>query len=222
MFQLNHIKRNMVVVTLLLTIFGVEAVASCMDLPWRRGKPYDYYASNTREKNGTYPSGLLSMVESAHFDPRVQMLFKGKSGAQPQDLLFVLTSIPNHPAALDAYSRYVKKYSDSSVFRSDKMTQRPKYTPECFFMKAMKTYPDRAETFKVWAMHLYREGSYDKSIEALHSAMSLGDNGADVHYHLGMSYFSLGDLDSARNHAQKAYAAGYPFQGLKQKLEGKF
>lgn len=218
----NYPIQRLSVCVFLFLFTGADVLASCMDLPWRRGRPYDYYSSETRQPNGSFPTGLKHMVESAHFTPKVQLLREGQNGRQPSDILFVLGSIPNHPGALDAYSRYVKRYKNSKVFKNNRMNTRPKYDPECFFKKALNIYPQKGETYKAWAMHYYRNKKFQKAVDSLKTAMEHGDSGADVHYHLGMSYHALGDLDSARKHAVIAYTSNYPLQGLKQKLDGKF
>lgn len=206
---------------LVLAMVSVETLAqACMNLEWKRGRPYDYYATETRVKTGTYKDGLLSMVEGAHFTLNVQLLRKGKSSAQPSDLVFVLSSIPNHPAALDAYSRYESTYRSSSIFRNQADTNKPVYSTDCFFSRATEIFPDYAETYKVWGMHLYRNQKYKESIDMFSKASSMNDNSADLHYYMGLSFLALGDLENAQVHADIAYGAGYPLQGLKKGLSG--
>tara|TARA_R110001583_G_scaffold195457_1_gene373804 strand:+ start:4509 stop:4862 length:354 start_codon:yes stop_codon:yes gene_type:complete len=41
----------------------------------------------------------------------------------------------------------------------------------------------------------------------------------DGEYFLGHTYFELKQYDKAREHADKAYRLGYPFPGLRNKLE---
>jgi tetratricopeptide (TPR) repeat protein len=52
---------------------------------------------------------------------------------------------------------------------------------------------------------------YQKTIE-------LKPDLAEAHYNLGLLYVDLGDYAKARKEADIAYAAGYPLQGLKNKL----
>ena len=104
--------RYMLTALLLLPLLPLSAVEikDCSELKWRRDKPYDYYAAETREPSGTFRYGLLKMVEGSHFTESVRTLEAGYRGNQPADILFTLGSIPNHPAALDAYSRYERRY----------------------------------------------------------------------------------------------------------------
>lgn len=203
---------------LVLPIFlavSMDTSASCMELG---GEQYDYYSAEVREKNGTFPTGLLNMVEGAHFTPNVQLLKAGHRDAQPGDLKYTLRKLPNHPGALDAWSRYEIKYRSSKLFRSTPGNKRPLLTADCFFERAISMYPQHAETYKVWGIHLYRHEKYDDSIAMILKAQSMGDRGADMHYYLGLSYLANGDRPSAEFHAKEADRLGFPFKGLQRKL----
>lgn len=41
---------------------------------------------------------------------------------------------------------------------------------------------------------------------------------AEIHYFLGLILIDVGDIDGAAEHAQQAYALGYPLPGLREKL----
>lgn len=45
-----------------------------------------------------------------------------------------------------------------------------------------------------------------------------GDEAVELHYNLGLICIELADFDCALRHAQVAYAEGYPFPGLKNRL----
>ena len=212
------IKSTVVAMCLTVGMLTWRPVFACEDLPWKRKRPYDYYAAETKESTGTFNGGLLYLVEQRHFPVDVQLLTKGSTGAQPTDLLFVLTSIPNHPGALDAYSRYELRYNKSDSFKSDKSHQKPLYQADCFFRRAIQIYPNYAETWKVWGLHNYRNGDYTKAIEMFMKSMSMGDTSPTLHYYLGLSYLSLGNEDEAVLHAKIAYSGGFPLQGLKNRL----
>lgn len=204
------------------TLGSENAIASaCEDLAWKRGRPFDYYAPETNVPNGTYARGLLNMVNHAHFTMEVQLLQKGKSARLPGDILFVLMSIPNHPGALDTYSRFVVKYRTSELFKNSNKTLKPAYDPDCFFQRATRIYPQHAETHKVWGIHLYREKRYSDALSAFLEAQSKGDTSAEIQYNLGLTYLALEDNENAVTYARKAYNAGYPLQGLRKKLGDK-
>jgi len=192
---------------------------ACMQMGWRRGKPFNYYASETRQSTGTYQGGLLYLVESAHFTKSVRRLEKGATGYQPTDLLFVLGSIPNHPAALDAYARYEYLYNSSHSFRSNKSNKKPKYDAECFFKRAAMVFPSEASTYLTWGLYYFRKGKYQQALEKFLNADKLAPNSSETLYNIGLTYVYLEDLDNSKKFATKAYALGYPLDGLKNKIK---
>lgn len=203
---------------LALLLVSAGAAASCNTLEWRRGKPFDYYAAETRESTGTYAGGLLHLVEKHHFSSNVRNLVSGQTGALLGDLMFVLTSIPNHPGALDAYSRYDKRYRESALFRKQEKGRRASYTPDCFFDRALRTFPEAAETRVVWAIHKYRNGELDEAASLLEEAIAIQPDYIEAHYNLGLIYASQRKLALAKKHAEVAYEAGYPLSGLQNKI----
>jgi len=198
--------------------FSGTVVASCNQMEWKRGKPFDYYAPETRASTGTFRGGLLHLVDNYHLTPDVRNLVRGATGAMPGDLLFVLNTIPNHPVALDAYSRYERRYLESALFREQKFMDRPVHTADCLFERADRVFPNMAETKVVWAIHRYRSGRYEDAEVLLLQAITLQPNYVEAHYNLGLVYVALNQLASAQKHADIAYAAGYPLPGLKKKL----
>lgn len=123
-----------------LLLLSAMVDASCFDLEWKRGKPYDYYDSETRVATQGRGKSLLYFVEHYHFTPEVRSLVKGTTTALPGDILFVLNSIPNHPGALDAYSRYEKRYQSSATFQNSRNYKQPQYKADCFFERANRVF----------------------------------------------------------------------------------
>ncbi|ALS97666.1 tetratricopeptide repeat protein [Lacimicrobium alkaliphilum] len=201
-----------------LLLISTMVSASCFDMEWKRGKPFDYYAPETRADTGTYRGGLLYLVENRHFTPEIRSLTKGTSARQPGDILFVLNSIPNHPAALDAYSRYEKRYNESELFKNRMDTRKPVYPADCFFERADRVFPGNGQTMAVWGIHEYRYGRLDKARERLERAVALQPDNVEAHYNLGLVYADLKDITQAKKHAEIAYQAGYPLPGLHNKI----
>ncbi|GAA0856939.1 tetratricopeptide repeat protein [Aliiglaciecola litoralis] len=192
--------------------------ADCMTMGWRRGKPFNYYGAETRESTGTYRGGLLYLVESAHFTKKVRRLIEGKTSKQPGDLLFVLGSIPNHPAALDAYARYEHQWQNSPSFRQRLDTDEPPYDAGCFFARAAKIYPNDASTYLTWGIYFYRKNDYQQALERFLAAYAISPNSAEVNYNVGLAYVDVGNVEKAKEFAVRAYQLGYPLQGLKNKI----
>lgn len=201
-------------------LLASEAYAKddCMKMGWKRGKPFNYYAAETRQSTGTFQGGLLYLVESAHFTRKVRRLQEGNTDTQPGDLLFVLGSIPNHPAALDAYARYEYLWETSKSFKANKDTAEPRYDAGCFFAKADMVFPGNASTSLTWGIYHFRRGEHQKALEKFLKANKLEPNSAEILYNTGLAYAEVKDLDNAKKFAAKAYALGYPLPGLKYKI----
>lgn len=191
---------------------------SCFELEWRRGKPFDYYHSSTRESTGTYRGGLLHLVENGHFNDDVRQLIKGKTSVLPGDILFVLNSIPNHPAGLDAYSRYEYQLANSELFRSKQAKPSLTHSADCFFLRANQVFPNNAETLLVWGIHQFRNNRFSAAQQILERAVAIAPTYVEAHYNLGLVYAELNNVEAAQKHATIAYDAGYPLMGLKNKI----
>lgn len=203
---------------LLACLPSVAWSASCFDMEWKRGRPFDYYAAETRQHTGTYRGGLLHLVENRHFTDEVRQLVRGSSARLPGDILFVLNSIPNHPGALDAYSRYEARYRSSKSFRENRGNLRPSHEAECFFERANQVYPGNPETQLVWALHHYRNDNLARAQSLLESAIALKPGYIEAHYNLGLIHARHGQLEAAKQHARVAYDAGYPLDGLRKRI----
>lgn len=206
--------------SVVLMTLAANVNASCFEALWKRGKPYNYYANETRVSTSTYRGGLLYLVESRHFTSSVLNLTKGSTSRLPGDLIFVLNTIPNHPSALDAYSRYEYRYRTSEAFREDRDNQRPAYSADCLFERAVRVFPGNAETFIAWGIHHYRNSDTNSAKKTFLQALELSPNNVEAHYNLGLVYVDLGQIELARKHATIAYEAGYPLPGLRQKIDG--
>ena len=86
--------------------------------------------------------------------------------------------------------------------------------------KGMQARPSSRESYLAMAEMLLKER---KNIDALKILLRYEENKAydspDVEYFLGHIYFELKRYQKAREHADKAYKLGYPFPGLRRKLE---
>jgi tetratricopeptide (TPR) repeat protein len=191
---------------------------SCFEMEWKRSKPFDYYQPETRKSTSTFRGGLLHLVEKYHFNDDVRNLVKGSTGAMPGDILFVLNSIPNHPAALDAYSRYEYQLKHSELFRKKQASAMLSHSADCVFLRANEVFPNNAETFLVWAIHQFRNKRFNAAQQILERAVAIAPDYVEAHYNLGLVYVELNNSEAARKHATIAYNAGYPLMGLKNKL----
>ena len=67
-------------------------------------------------------------------------------------------------------------------------------------------------------VHVAAKVSVSGPAEQYEQAIALMPNSPEPHYNLGLLYVDLGDLTKAAEQADRAYALGYPLDGLKRKL----
>ena len=85
----------------------------------------------------------------------------------------------------------------------------------------------RAETFRpddamvkvIYGLFLMQAGRAKDAIAKLEAARDLDTQNANVHYNLGLAYADLKQYDKALESAHRAYGAGFPLPGLKNKLK---
>lgn len=154
----------------------------------------------------------LDVVEAFHFTPSVETLKKGKSGRLGSDIDYTLRASPNHHRALMAMMKLAER---------DK-THRPvgaNFTVECYMMRAEAFRPDDSMVKTIYGLYLMSTNRREDALGKLDAARKLEDADANVHYNLGLAYFDLGEHDKAMESARRAYAAGFPMPGLRDKLK---
>ena len=66
---------------------------------------------------------------------------------------------------------------------------------------------------------LLRSGSRTEAIAKLEQAAVLDSGDANIDYNLGLAYFDVGQYEKSLQSAHRAYAAGFPLPGLREKLK---
>jgi tetratricopeptide (TPR) repeat protein len=171
--------------------------------------PYDY-------SNPQHRAELLPVVENAHFDANVRNLkgaaHRNKKDVQvPGDIDYTLRAFPNHHVALDAMGRYWLLHRTESPYVG-------RYTPDCWFERAVRFKPEDGTVYLVHGIFLYRQGKYADAAKKYEQALELMPNSAEVHYNFGLLYVATGELDLAVEHANRAYGLGFPLPGLRRML----
>ena len=167
--------------------------------------PFDYTDPEAK-------AARLPIVEQYHFSPDVEELVRGKSGSLVGDLDYVLRSFPNHHRALSAMARLgVREKSESP--------EHSHFTIPCYFKRAIDFVPQDAITHLIYGNYLYETGAPGKALEQYREAEKIDPYNPNLLYNAGLVYFKLGDYDKALDYAKRAYAAGFPLKGLRQKLE---
>jgi Tfp pilus assembly protein PilF len=157
------------------------------------------------------------MVEGSHFNRDVENLkgyynlergFRAPPGA---DINFTLRVFPNHTRALYALARLEEKEGG-----------RPKgvwWSVPCYFSRAIAFAPDDAGVRVVYGIYLLRRGASDQALKQLEAAHETIGSDPNLNYNLGLAYFDARQYDRALEYAKKAYALGFPLDGLKNKLK---
>ncbi len=168
---------------------------------WAR--PLDYRSPEDRK--------LLRIVEPFHFTPKVENLEGGMTSPLPGDIHYTLMRFVNHYRALNSMANWQLK----NGFKPG----GEHFPAECYFERATTFTPNDPVLYVIWGNYLYRKKEFPRALEVYQKALSLDDNNADTHYSLGLLYLEMNDVERAQQHADRAYALGYPLPGLKNKLQ---
>jgi Flp pilus assembly protein TadD len=160
-------------------------------------------ASDRRER--------LPIVEQFHFAPDVENLRRGQSSTIIGDLDYTLRAFPNHHRALNAMARYQLDNPTAAV--------APYRSAECYFNRAMRFRPADGTVRMIYGTYLFKRGEREAALKRYQEALALQPESAEVHYNMGLLQLELKQTAEALRHAHKAYALGYPLQGLKNRLK---
>ena len=166
--------------------------------------PFDYRTALPDKKQ---------LVENAHFTPEVEQLIRGKTATEPTgDLDYTLRVFPNHVRALRSLMDYARR----------KKTERPggtKWPVWCYFDRAIRFQPDDSQVRILYGVYFQRKGDYRQALQQLSEAERLAGDNINVLYNIGLVYVDLGQYDKALDYAHRAYDAGHPLEGLKNRLK---
>lgn len=190
-------------ILLLLASASTYAAPYCGDLKNAYG-PFDYRLRGELASN-------LQLVEGAHFAPEVEKLISGQSGTIGADLDYILRAFPNHARALSSMARFALQSKSTKAGGL-------KWTFECYFDRAIRFQPDDPAPRSIYGAYLLRKGRTSDALEQLSEAVALAPDDPKANYNLGLGYFEKKDYEQAKLYAKKAYALGFPLQGLKTKL----
>ena len=177
-----------------LLIFGVAATA-------QQGNR-DYYTA--RSANDIE---LLTAVEKYHLQLSYDELSAKRYEAALGDAKFILHYFPNHPKALMLLAAICNRW------------QSPDCNPDEWFEKAVSRNPAVSETHVMYAIYLHRTKRFDAAVKSYKQALEIDPMSLNAHYNLGLAYVDLKQYELANQHAQKSYALGAPFPGLREKLK---
>ena len=87
------------------------------------------------------------------------------------------------------------------------------------FEKAIATNPNVAGTYVTQGVYLHRVKRYREAIASYQRALAIDPDSLNGHYNLGLAYLETKQYDLANQEAQRAYALGAPFPGLRDRLK---
>ncbi|WNO60686.1 hypothetical protein [Rheinheimera sp. MMS21-TC3] len=155
----------------------------------------------------------LPIVLGAHFTRDVERLVSGISGPVMGDIDYTLRAIPNYHRALAAMAKYQRR-------EKVKLKERDRYyTADCYFQRAIYFQPADATTRMLFAMHMHLTGRLNEAAEQYQLGIMVDPDYPEMLYNYGLLLFDLKRFTEAQQIATKAYAAGFPLQGLKDKLK---
>jgi tetratricopeptide (TPR) repeat protein len=165
--------------------------------------PFDY-TSIEGKKN-------LNIVEIYHFTSKVETLKSGQSGHIDGDLDYTLRAFPNHHRALNAMMRYQEQNPQKIHPDTTKI--------ECYLQRATHFAPHDPIPFILYGIYLHKHGHLQQALDQYQQAEKIQPNHPELLYNLGFLFIDLKKLEQAREYARKAYGAGHPLSGLKNKLK---
>jgi len=183
------------------------------------GRPLDY--TSNLDKYGYSGGGQgdkLRLVEKHHFNQNVEMLVSGMQGPLPGDIHYTLKQFPNHYRALNSMANWHLQNPNPTDEECGDCLEWL-LSAECYFARAISLQPEDPIVYYILGLYLHKKGDLDEAVDAYNDAATLGLDTAEYHYNMGLLMVDTKDYESAKAHAQKAYAMGAGFPGLQNKLK---
>lgn len=145
------------------------------------------------------------------------MLVSGQQGPLPGDIHYTLDQFPNHYRALNSMAKWHLQNPNPTDEECDCLDWL--LPAECYFTRAMTLSPEDPVLYYIFGLYLHKKGDLDQAVGAYNDASKLGLDTAEFHYNMGLLMVDVMDYESAKAHAEKAYAMGARFPGLQNKLK---
>ena len=183
-----------------LPVWAIGIVASLVaGLAGAQATDNDYYT--------TTDTTLLRTVERYHVVPAQEKIRTKFYSAARGDVDFVLRYFPNHPKGLLLLAQMC----------TDGVTQHCDL--DVVFEKAIAINPNVAGTYVTQGVYLHRVKRYREAIASYQRALAIDPDSINGHYNLALAYLETKQYDLANQEAQRAYALGAPFPGLRDRLK---
>jgi predicted Zn-dependent protease len=207
----------------LLLLFAMAAAAhvraddydqDCLPLKIEgRHGPFDYRSASQAERK---------LVEGSHFDEHYQAYKLGKKKLRKRSdsiietpaagFGYTLWAFPNHHMALVAIEDLGSKQKSE---RLDGLQLRV----HCYFQRAVRFVPNDGLVRALYGYYYARRNEPAKADIQIAEAINHHPDNVNVRVYSATAYLEMGQPEKAAEHVKAAYAAGYPFPGLRQRLE---
>lgn len=152
----------------------------------------------------------ISDLDVYHTNPAIEEMKTGSLYRSVRaNLDFSLRYSPNHHLALQTLIKYEGLGGKEWDFPPT----------ICYLEWAIDHAPDDKDIRFIGGYYLWTQKDFGHAEEWYKKALELDPDWPDAHYNLGLLYFEQGKYTNSVKQAQTAYAVGYPFQGLRHKLE---
>lgn len=152
----------------------------------------------------------VSDLDIYHTNPAVDEMKTGSLYRSVKaNLDFALRYSPNHHIALQTLVKYDHLGGKEWDFPPT----------SCYLAWAVEHAPDDPEVRFIGGYYLWAKNDLAQAEEWYKKALEMSPGWVDAHYNLGLVYFEQEKYEMSVQQAQAVYSNGYPFQGLRQKLE---
>lgn len=162
----------------------------------------DYFRADT----DPHVYRLVNSLDIHHLRRAQNSIFEGQPEVAWREATFVLHRIPNYPKALELLGQAAQRLNRENVALD-------------YFERAVAQNPKVGDIHYIYALYLHRLKQTAKAEKEYKTALELSPNLAAAHYNYGLLLFNKGDKTAANEHAQQAYAGGYPLPGLRDLLQ---
>jgi Tfp pilus assembly protein PilF len=153
----------------------------------------------------------IRTVENHHFNANVESLKQGQTTSLPVDIEFLLRYVPNHYRGLAAYSKW--------ELQNPRMALGRPRSAECYYKRAINFRPEDPRLHFLLGTFLHKAGRLAEARVEYDRAETMGLASSELYYNRGLLELDAGDLDRARSYADRAYSLGYPFPGLRNRIQ---
>ena len=173
--------------------------------------PHDYRSDRDKDVAFMAHDKKLSLVEHAHFTPRIEALIRGESGPLGVELDYTLRAFPNHHRALVSVMRWGERANSPQP----PMLPRP---VECYFERALRFQPDDTVARLLYVTFLNNKKRKSDALAQIEKTRFYAGDNAFTHYNIALILLDLCEPDQALVHAHRAIALGLERTELKDKL----